>query len=1223
MNERNKEYLELLKHPFDETSFIDFIKDLLNLSSSDIAKNFNEKTDVSKQFEENIKYYKYIAKYNDGLNNIGVFIIKLSNKTTSNSRNIQRNFVAKLLSTYDLDASIVSFYSDKETSWRISFVKKELSFGDKGFKEVLTPAKRYSYLVGEHESVHTAKEFLLKLLSIDSRKITLADIESVFDVEKVTKRFFEEYKEKYLQLKEYLDKNQDFITESEKCDFNSVEFAKKLMGQIVFLYFLQKKGWLGVQLIPNQLSNSEYTELLNQSDSVSQNLIKLFYELKDSEYVINKNELRQAEEQDINNISNIFINTEYNKTWGSGDKGFIRSIYKQAIKEHKNFFEEYLEPFFYKGLNEKRENQYFPLFNCKVPFLNGGLFEPLNGYRWSSANFNIPNNMFSNENKDGILDFLDLYNFTIDEEEPLEKEVAVDPEMLGKIFENLLEVDDRKSKGAFYTPREIVYYMCQESLANYLVAKVGVDYSEIIKFIKYGDLISQIDWEASINDNNNFEIGSTIYENIVAIDRALIDVKVADPAVGSGAFPLGILTEIVKLRNNLTVYMMIKNELGLINISELSNTEQNKRDIFDMKLQTIENCIYAVDIEVSAVDIAKLRLWLSLIVDYPNEEEPKPLPNLDCKIMQGNSLVDEYQGVKLFSENILNNSLKKYKRKDSKTKDIKDIHIQQTLQFDDSYIDLNIFIENMVELQKEYFRNSDNNQKKDLKMKIDNIQLEMVQESLKNEPKRLKEFFEASKKKQKPWFIWALEFYDVFKHNNGFDIVIGNPPYVGEDGNKNIFAPIKLSSLGKRFYQGKMDLLYFFFHLGLDLTNNKGIIALITTNYYVTADGAKKLREDIKNRSYIKNIINFNETKVFDSARGQHNLITILTKEKKDANEKCNVLNFITGGNLSGNDLSYILNDINSKKPTSNYISNEISNKNLYYGKNNYLDIRNNYDSNSKEKKIITYLSKCDIKLEDVANLYQGIASGANKVISSNINMLDIQKFDISQGDGIFILDLNNNNDIKTLNSFNEYEKSLLKPYYKNSDITKYRCSKNYSKLVLYIDRNIIDIEKIPNVYNHLKKFEPILSMRRETITGVAKFYQLQWPRNEFIFKTEKILLPYRSKSNDFAYCDVDWYFSTDCYCLISKNESNLKYILGLLNSNIYKIWFQNKGKVKGEMLEFMPTMLNETPIIIMSEEDKQKVIDCVNDLIENEQISFNDSDNFKSIEKLIEKYIN
>ena len=174
------------------------------------------------------------------MNNIGVFIIKLNNTSSTRARNMQRNFVATLLQKYNLDGALVSFFSDKEKTWRLSFVKKELSFTENGVKESLTSAKRYSYLVGEGESTHTAKEYLLHLLDIDNRKITISDIEKQFDVEKVTKKFFEEYKEKYLQLKEFLDKNEDFQTEAKNCDFNSEEFAKKLMGQIAFLYFLQK-----------------------------------------------------------------------------------------------------------------------------------------------------------------------------------------------------------------------------------------------------------------------------------------------------------------------------------------------------------------------------------------------------------------------------------------------------------------------------------------------------------------------------------------------------------------------------------------------------------------------------------------------------------------------------------------------------------------------------------------------------------------------------------------------------------------------------------------------------------------------------------------------------------------------------------------------------------------------------------------------------------------------
>ena len=889
MDYREKEYLELLNKKFDESNFIDFTRDLLNISPFDIFKNIGERKDIPQQYQENIEYYKYIAKYNDGINNIGILIVKLGNKTSTNARTAQRNFIATILSKYDLDASLVAFYSDRESNWRLSFVKKEIDFTDKGFKIELTPAKRFSYLVGENESVHTAKEYLLKLLRINDRKIKIDDIEQVFDVEKVTKKFFEEYKEKYLQLKDFLDNNEDFKVESKKFDFSSVEFAKKLMGQIVFLYFLQKKGWLGVQLVPNKISVSDFNELLSKNDIVSQNVLKKFYILKDDFYVIEKTKLRLSElEEDIVNLSNIFKNTNYDNPWGTGQKDFIRFIYKQAMKEHKNFFDDYLEPFFYKGLNEQRDNQYFALFNCKIPFLNGGLFEPINNYRWSSANFSIPNSLFSNENKDGILDFLDLYNFTIDEEEPLEKDIAVDPEMLGKIFENLLDINDRKSKGAFYTPRDIVYYMCQESLANYLVTKVHINYDEIIEFIKYGDLISQMDYESLLTNSDSHKLGNTIYNNIIAIDKALMNVKIADPAVGSGAFPLGMLTEIVKLRNNLTAYMNVQKELGTLQIDFVVDSEQMKRDLFDMKLQTIENCIYAVDIEPSAVDITKLRLWLSLIVDYPNEEEPRPLPNLDCKIMQGNSLLDEFEGVPLFSAKILANNLKNYKRKASNINMVSDIYIQQSWvvenrYLDNDYMDLNMHIEEMIELQKEYFNTSNSKLKKELKEKIELIQLGMVEESLRSQPEKLKKFDEMAKKKNKPWFIWKLEFYDVFKNNGGFDIVIGNPPYVdSESMSKNDPELRKVYSQKYKVAKGNWDLFVIFFELGFSLLSSDGILAFIVPNKLISANYSKTLRDFLCQKTVVE-IRDYSNVKVFKEAKVYP--VTIVSQQLKQNND--------------------------------------------------------------------------------------------------------------------------------------------------------------------------------------------------------------------------------------------------------------------------------------------------------------------------------------------------
>lgn len=1114
MDQREKSYLELLTKRFDESSYINFIKDLLNLSQFDISNTLEERKDIPKQYKENIDYYKYIAKYNDGINNIGILVVKFNDKTSTNARTSQRNFVATILSKYDLDASLVAFYSDTESNWRLSFVKKELNFTEKGFKVELTPAKRYSYLVGESESVHTAQEFLLKLLKINDRKIKLEDIEQVFDVEKVTKRFFEEYKEKYLQLKEYLDKNEDFKTESEKADFTSVEFAKKLMGQIVFLYFLQKKGWLGVQLVPNELNLIEFQELYNSSDSVAKNLLNKFYEKQEEFYVIDKTKLKTTDSvEDIINLSNLFKGTAYDNNWGTGKKDFIRSIYKQAIKEHKNFFDDYLEPFFYRGLNEKRDNQYFPLFNCKIPFLNGGLFEPLNNYRWSSAYFNIPNSMFSNDNKDGILDFLDLYNFTIDEEEPLEKEVAVDPEMLGKIFENLLEVNDRKSKGAFYTPREIVYYMCQESLANYLTNKVNVNYDEIINFIKYGDLITQLDLEKynNSNDISNFSIGNTIYDNLLEIDDALINVKIADPAVGSGAFPLGMLTEIIKIRSNLSNYMNIKNELNSSENGNIKNIEQSKRKLFDMKLQTIENCIYAVDIETSAIDITKLRLWLSLIVDYPNEEEPRPLPNLDCKIMQGNSLVDEFDGVPLFSEKILMNNLKNYKRKDSDIFEVRDIHIQQTLQLDENSIDLNSYIDKMLLLQKEYFKTSDNKLKKELKNKIDSIQFGMIEESLKNNPDRLRKFKDEESKKSKPWFVWRLEFFDVFKNNGGFDIVIGNPPYVQLQKDNGKLAD-ELKNQGYETFTRSGDIYCLFYEKGINLLKENGIECFITSNKWLRTGYGEKLRGFLSKINPLL-LINFCGNKVFESAQVDVNILIT----EKSRNKKCTKTSEIHE-NYKGNLETSINNSIvvNSYTDSSNWV------------------LMSNIESSIKNK-----VEKFGKKLSDwnIAINY-GIKTGYNDA------------FLINQETYNYLVNINDKN------------KEILKPILRGRDIRQYNC--NFSNLWMIVSHNgygnnkRINIDDYPDIKRYMDQFHEKLEKRYDkgdtiyNLRNCAYMDDLSKPK---IMYSEIVREPQFYYDNGYYYPEASTFFISG---------EKLEYIICALNSkitgNIFKSFYAGGG---------------------------------------------------------------
>ncbi len=426
----HKNAVALLEETFEQEFVIDrfanFIKELFNhfnISIRDVP--------LWKEYYDYVETVNSLGVYRDSdKRSIEVFTIKLKRtRSRDRARTMQRNLVARYLTKFNLDAALVAFYGDDPEDWRLSFVKMEyeLTKDEKGnlkVTEELTPARRYSFLVGKNEPNHTCKLQFLGLIKEETTDPLLTQIEETFSIEKVTKEFFSEYKELYLKLKESLEKSIEndevILQEFENKVIKTSDFAKKLMGQIVFIYFLQKKGWLGV---------------------------------------------------------------EKGRDWGTGPKKFLRKLFNGEIVEYDNFFNDVLEHLFYDALSSKHDGDYYDKFECKIPFLNGGLFEPINDYDWRKTDIQLNNDIFKE-----ILDTFDLYNFTVKEDEPLEKEVAVDPEMLGKVFENLLEIEDRKSKGAFYTPREIVHYMCQESLINYLNTNSKLDKEDIDNFIRLGDV---------------------------------------------------------------------------------------------------------------------------------------------------------------------------------------------------------------------------------------------------------------------------------------------------------------------------------------------------------------------------------------------------------------------------------------------------------------------------------------------------------------------------------------------------------------------------------------------------------------------------------------------------------------------------------------------------------------------------------------------------------------
>ena len=875
--------LTILKDTFEEQFNLDRFKKFTR-------EFFNEpemlpesrRTGIWKEYLNHINSYYTIAKYTDSENNnLIVLAVELKKDSSiDRARSMQRNFISKVLDENNMEAAIVAFYTENDPSWRLSLVRLDYSFKETGIVLDLTPARRYSYLLGENEPNITAQAQLLPIFEDDRHNPTLDEIENAFSVEKVTKDFYSLYEEKYFRLKKYLDKDPAFISESKKLGFEvskfSEQFAKKLMGQLAFLYFLQKKGWLGVRIMPEDhtLTEAEFQEIYTKQDQAHKNVLdKVFKMQRDKSQKLSPKELFSIDDHEAVLLSDCFMGTAYDMPWGSGNRTFIREIFDFCNnKTSKNFFDDYLEPFFYEALNTKRKNQYFKIFNCKIPFLNGGLFEPLEGYHWQDVEFDIPNEIFSNKGQkgreaDGILDIFDRFNFTINEDEPLEKEVAVDPEMLGKIFENLLDANDRKSKGAFYTPREIVHYMCQESLINYLVNEVNVPYEDMKEFILYGELIRDADSRTNVGYSRDFTIKQSIYDNIVKIDEALKDVKVADPAVGSGAFPLGMLNEIVRARNNITEYIIRKDKEGFFERKFGESFIRKWRAPYKMKWETIKNSIFAVDIEPSAVDIAKLRLWLSVVVEQEiNEEnpEPHPLPNLDMNIHVGNSLIDEYEGIKLFDKSILskNNDINNKGKSKSSTG-----IIQMSWLIDHT----DEMLSEMFALQDRYFDEDNEERKKEIKGKIDRIRDELIRYKLQrdNNTGALKRYEESLKNKTKPYFIWEMEFAKIFKEKGGFDIIIGNPPYV--DSELMTKTTPELREVYSRIFEsanGNWDLFVIFIEKGVQLLKHKGYISFIVPNKLVSAKYTESLRAillswDIKEFRDYSNIRVFEEADVY------------------------------------------------------------------------------------------------------------------------------------------------------------------------------------------------------------------------------------------------------------------------------------------------------------------------------------------------------------------------
>lgn len=737
------------------------------------------------------------------IGNISSEDIELFDVTLKNTSEISRSrvgiqqLIRSTLSQFS-HAFILFHYKDcKNKEWRFSYLHKDDSLRN------TTSAKRFTYVFGKEHNPKTASE-RFEILSQSLK--TDDDLIKAFSVEALSEEFFRKYEEHYNRFVNYLietptmqksfskaisssdvkGKEKD-VPEIYKAKYKPLrDYVKKMMGRLVFLYFLERKGWL------------------------------------------------------------------------AGNKFYMSQLFSNS-NEKKDFLDKVLEPLFFGVLNTPKSTRktFFEQNGwdwrlvpnaLEIPYLNGGLFEQ---DELDKCRSKFPQEYFSD-----LFNFFGEYNFTVDENEPNDEEMGIDPEMLSIIFESLLE--DNKGKGAFYTPKAIVQSMCRESLIAYLVEKSKIS-ETAIRFL--------------VENTDSPSFPEEIEKNKASIIQYLVNVKICDPAIGSGAFPMGMLNLLVRVR---------------LALCPLKNRYSN--EIIELKKNIIKNNIYGVDIEKGAIDIARLRFWLSIVVDSKADyENVEPLPNFDYKFMRGNSLYptfeDKYVDLSIYNTksvkgtnltvgalvqknlNTLTELRKEFFNLFGKDKYKKEIEIKDLTLYtlktifeaeynavnDNGQVNVDLFGVTTSKKKKELELNK---KKKDEIKKI-MTQVQFVREQLNNRERSLEERAKTDIR----FFEWNMCFGDIGE-KAVFDIVIGNPPYIASKvlpkDDKTIYKELYSFAL-KQF-----DLYSLFIEKSISLTKESGIISLIIPDSLIGRSNFRIPRMYLLKKTDILKWIHI--SKVFDNA---------------------------------------------------------------------------------------------------------------------------------------------------------------------------------------------------------------------------------------------------------------------------------------------------------------------------------------------------------------------
>ncbi len=896
-----------------------------------------------------------------------------------------------------------------------------------------------------------------------------------FDVEKLTKSFYKGYKQLFDKVQQVVKQNnpqETYFNDSDRLH----QFSQRLLGRIMFLYFLQKKEFL------------------------------------------------------------------------AGDRRFLTTQY-QSLRldpDEPDYYATILEPLFFDTLNCYRPNLESKW--GKIPYLNGGLFDRDYGQgikdsvgQLTLETITLPNSLFDPGDTDSILGFFNSYNFTIAENVAGDEDVAVDPEMLGKVFENMLAAEERGQSGTFYTPRGIVQFMCGEVLSRYLADEIGMQLETVRRLLDYDPDLPDTDFNQLMSP-----------QQARSLKKVVKNIKVLDPAVGSGAFPLGMMQAILSVRQAIGRREGKTIKRGSLAMSEL------KRDI-------IANNLYGVDIKPEAIEIAKLRMWLSLVVDIPSIDDVEPLPNLDYKLMCGNSLISTIHGEQLIPD-------------PTRTQQgmLAVTPIQQVIQ-------------PLLDLQHRYF-NAQTEERHQLREQILEAEVNVFRVAVGGRRNALLEerrvtgtpsareykglaakSQEAQKKKWQEiearlaeldkfalevesgerslnFFQYHLHFRDVFDQKGGFDVVIGNPPYVRQEQIKELKPALQQEY---ECYTGVADLYVYFYERGFSLLKLGGHLTYISSNKYFRAGYGEKLRKFLGEKATVDVLIDFGDASVFEAIA--YPSIIVVSKAKPE-NHSAHVLNWEMG------------------KSVDEFAS--------IFKKSSFLVLQKELTADGWRLESPTVLRLLD-KLRAAGTplgkyvngrFYRGILTGLNEAFVVNRETRD------------------------SLVAEHESSAEVLKPFLRGRDVKRWcidfaeqylvRIESSENKKHPWSNKPEKEAEKIfaktyPAIYVRFQAYKDRLIGRYDQGNYFWELRSCQYWDN---FDNPKILYPDIYEHQSFVFENIGYCSVNTTYFIPTKE----KWLCGLLNSQTIE-WFysQVSNKVRGGYLRAFSDYMKQIPIPTASEPDR------------------------------------